>query len=145
LTFGELVKDFFRCKNHSYSRFSHKLYNALRVTGNDPGYVGVVGIEWVTEKVIRIDKRAFARLLAIKTVDGSLFHQQGNFPTHGFVELSQRTGVDLVSAEILGGVDFDNVRLLVHENGLFTRDCTEEDIERCRWVGSRTKKAHGAA
>jgi hypothetical protein len=88
---------------------------------------------------LRIDKRAFARLLAIKTVDGSLFHQQGNFPSHGFCELSEKTGLKFVPREVLEGVDFDNVRLLVHQDRVFKRGCTEADIERCKWMSVRKR------
>jgi hypothetical protein len=134
-----LVKDFFQRKNHANSRFSHKLYNALKITLDDPFYVEFIGIEWVTDVVLKIDKRIFARLLAIKTVDGSLFHQQGNFPSHGFVELSEQTGLEYVPKEVLDGVDFDNVRLLVHQEGVFRRNCTEADIERCKWISARKR------
>jgi hypothetical protein len=139
LTFGQLVKDFFQRKNHANSRFSHKLYNALKITVDDPFYVDFVGIEWVTDTVLRIDKRVFARLLAIKTIDGSLFHQQGNFPSHGFFELTEETGLEFVSRELLDSVDFDNVRLLVHQDRVFTRNCTEEDIGRCKWISVRKR------
>jgi hypothetical protein len=144
LTFGQLVKDFFQRKNHANSRFSHKLYNALKITVDDPFYIDFIGLEWVTDVVLKIDKRVFARLLAIKTVDGSLFHQQGNFPSHGFCELSEKTGLEFVSRELLESVDFDNVRLLVHQDGVFTRNCTEADIERCKWMSVRKRSLAAA-
>ena len=88
---------------------------------------------------MKIDKRIFARLLGIKTIDGSLFHQQGNFPSHGFVELNEKEAAAEVSPEHLEGVDYETVRLLVHNPGIFTRDCTEEDIERCKWISTRKR------
>jgi hypothetical protein len=138
-TFGQLVKEFFQRKNRSNCRFSHKLYNALKIVGEDPSFSEWTGIGWVTDKVLRIDKMAFARLLAIKTVDGSLFHQQGNFPSHGFLELTEETASQFVPKDVLRSVDFDNVRLLVHQPGLFTRGCTEEEIEQCKWISSRKR------
>jgi hypothetical protein len=139
VAFGQLVSDFFQRKNNANSRFSHKLFNALRITLEDAFYVEFVGLEWVTDRVLRIDKRVFARLLGIKVIDGSLFHQQGNFPSHGFVELSEANAREYVDAEMLAGVDFENVRLLVHQDGTFRRDCTEADIERCRWTSARKR------
>jgi hypothetical protein len=137
--FGQLVQDFFQRKNNANSRFSHKLFNALRITLEDQFYVDFIGIEWVTDKVLRIDKRVFARLLGIKIVDGSLFHQQGNFPSHGFVELSEKNALEWVSAETVAGVDFDNVRLLIHQEGIVTKNCTEADIDRCKWKSARKR------
>ena len=138
-TFGQLVEDFFQKKNNANSRFSHKLYNALKISTSDPFYAVYIGVEWLTERVLKVDKWVFARLLGIKTIDGSLFHQQGNFPSHGFVELSQVEARRLVAEEDLADVDYENVRLLVHQPGIFTRDCTEQDIERCKWVGARRR------
>jgi hypothetical protein len=139
ITFGQLVRDFFQKKNHANSRFAHKLYNALKITTDDPFYIEFIGIEWITDNVLRIDKRKFARLLAIKTIDGSLFHQQGNFPSHGFVELAETTALDFVTKDMLFGVDFDNIRLLVHQDGVFKKGCTEEDIGRCKWISARRR------
>lgn len=138
-TFGQLVSDFFQKKNNANSRFSHKLYNALKISTSDQFYAVYIGVEWVNERVLKVDKRVFARLLGIKTIDGSLFHQQGNFPSHGFIELNEADARRLVPPDDMEGVDFENVRLLVHQPGIFTRDCTEEDIERCKWVGARKR------
>jgi hypothetical protein len=139
ITFGQLVKEFFQRKNHANSRFAHKLYNAVKIILDDPFYIEFVGIEWITDVVLRVDKKAFARLLAIKTIDGSLFHQQGNFPSHGFVELTEQTAMDFLSRDKLLGVDFDNIRLFAHHEGLFTKNITEEEIEQCKWVSAKKR------
>lgn len=138
-TFGQLVSDFFQKKNNANSRFSHKLYNALKISTSDPFYAVYIGVEWVNERVLKIDKRIFARLLGIKTIDGSLFHQQGNFPSHGFTELTEKQAIAEVPPEALKNVDYETVRLLIHQPGIFTRDCTEEDIERCKWISTRKR------
>jgi hypothetical protein len=138
-SFGDLVTDFFQKKNNSNSRFSHKLYNALKIADEDPFYVTFLGIEWVTDHVLKIDKKIFARLLGIKTIDGSLFHQQGNFPSHGFVELNEAAAREAVSEADLEGVDYENVRLFTHRPGIFIRGCTEEAIDRCKWISSRKR------
>jgi hypothetical protein len=98
-----------------------------------------LGVEWASPSVIRVDKFAFARLLGIKTIDGSLFHQQGNFPTHGFVELNESEARQTCPINALRGVDFENVRLLRHAAGLFTQTCTAEDMLRCRWISTRRR------
>lgn len=43
---------------------------------------------WVKDTVFKVDKCVFGRLLGIKSYDGGLFHSQGNFPSHGFRELT---------------------------------------------------------
>jgi hypothetical protein len=133
-TFGELVTDFFQRKNHSSCRFSYKLYNALKLSILSPNISSLVGVKWLSDKIIRVDKRNFARLLGIKSVDGSLFHQQGNFTSHGFCEITAEE-VHIKCPKVdLTGVDFDNVRLLYHLEGVFVTSATENDIVNCRWT-----------
>jgi hypothetical protein len=139
MSFGDLVMAFFRKKNHTTGRFVHKLYNALKITTEDSFYFEYIGVEWVSEDIFKINKRIFARLLSIKTVDGSLFHQQGNFPSHGFVELSHAEAKQRLSEADLVGIDYESARLLTHEPGVFTKHCTEDAINRCRWVGLKRR------
>jgi hypothetical protein len=141
LSFGQLVMEFFRKKSNAASRFVHKLFNALKLVETDPGYATVVGVRWVSDTVLRVDKRSFARLLGIKTIDGSLFHQQGNFPSHGFVELSAREARTCLPVDASVGVDGDEVRLLVHTPGVFVRQCPEGAIGSCKWISSRCRSA----
>jgi len=138
-TFGELVSDFFQRKNNANSRFSHKLFNALCISNHDPFYAEFLGVEWITPKILRVDKRVFARLLGIKTIDGSLFHQQGNFPSHGFIELDPIEAANHLSSQELQGVDFEGVRLLTHQPGIFVKGCTESVLEGCKWISTRKR------
>lgn len=139
MTFGELVCEFFQRKNNAHSRFAHKLYNALKISTADSFFAEFVGVEWITDRVLKVNKVVFGRLLGIKTIDGSLFHQQGNFPSHGFVELNQQTALEYVTPDQLIGVDYDIVRLLVHQEGIFVKNCTEESILQCKWISTRKR------
>ncbi|OHT14374.1 hypothetical protein TRFO_15304 [Tritrichomonas foetus] len=138
-TFGNLVSSFFQKRNNSTSRFSHKLFNALRLSTEFPNLTKYIGVEWITPTILKVDKVAFATLLKIKTVDGSLFHQQGNFPSHGFVELTEKEATQQLSAEQLLDVDYETVRLLRHPAGVFKKDCTGNDIDELKWINSRRK------
>ena len=137
-SFGDLVYDFFQRKNNNNSRFPYKLFNALSISHNCPSLSPFMGVKWVSNSILQVDKREFARLLGIKSIDGSLFHQQGNFPSHGFLEL-KASDFPLydIPPEIVEIVDFDNIRLLVHSAGIFVKNCTEDSIERCRWISTR--------
>jgi hypothetical protein len=137
--FGDLVTDFFQRKNNAHSRFSHRLFNAARITRYDPFYFGYIGVEWISRDVLKVDKRIFAQLLGIKSVDGSLFHQQGNFPSHGFVEIGQPEALQFVGEAELEGVDFEVIRLLVHQQRIFTRDASEDAITNCTWVHAKNR------
>jgi hypothetical protein len=136
-TFGELVHNFFRRKSGTQTRFLHKLFNAIRISDTDCSYFNLVGVQWVTDRIIKVDKNKFARLLGIKSVDGALFHKQGNFPSHGFTEVTPTEAQRLVPHEELEDVDFENVRLFVHEGGAFLKGCGSEIERECRWVNIR--------
>jgi hypothetical protein len=136
--FGELVSEFFQRKNNANCRFSHKLFNALQLSQARTEWAKLVGVSWLSETILKVDKRAFARLLRIRSIDGSLFHQQGNFPSHGFIEIGAGDVRDMCPADLdLSGVDFENVRLLFHAEQAFRRGCTEGDIDICRWAGTK--------
>jgi hypothetical protein len=140
VTFGKLVESFFRHKGSAHTRFLHKLFNALRISDVDRAYFNLVGVEWVNDRIIRVDKIKFARLLGLRTPDGALFHQQGNFPSHGFVEITPSESKAMLSPEVLRDVDFDRVRLFVHRPGDFFRGCGSEIEKRCRWENGRRAK-----
>lgn len=139
LTFGALVTTFFQKRNNASSRFSHKLFNALRLSTEHPHLIPYIGVEWITPTILKVNKFAFARLLKIKTIDGSLFHHQGNFPSHGFVEINEKEACGILPPEVLSDVDYESVRLLTHPAGIFRRDCTGSDIDNCKWINCRRK------
>jgi hypothetical protein len=126
--FGDLVYDFFQRKSNVNSRFLHKLYNALRLSTLSQVWAELVGVCWEARFVIRVNKGQFARLLGIRAVEGSLFHQQGNFTTHGFVELNREQAQTFCPAINLANIDFDNTRLMVHQPGVFVSTCTEQQL-----------------
>jgi hypothetical protein len=108
------------------------LYNALQIAADDPFYAEFVGAEWVNDVVIKIEKRIFARLLGVRLIDATFFNQQGSFPSHGFVELSHENAMNYLAETdwaALDGVDFDEVRLIMHEPGIFVRNCGEEALK----------------
>ena len=126
--FSVIVKDFFQRKNSSTCRFIHKLYNAQRLTEADPSFIPIVGVTWVSDKILRINREVFAKLLMIKAVEGSLFNKQGNFPSHGFDEVEPE-----VARSMFPDFDFSLERLLIHRHEHFVRGCSEEDVVLCKW------------
>ena len=122
-----------------HCKFPFKLFNALKLTQQCPEFLPHVGVEWTTDTVFRVHRAAFARLLGVKTVEGGLFHQQGNFPSHGFVEIKSDIDKARVSPQDLEGVDYDNVRLLYHQPGIFKKGCGEEVVDRCKWTSARRR------
>jgi hypothetical protein len=67
-------------------------------------------VRWVTDCVFLVQKVIFAQLLGVRTIDGSFFHQEGNFPSHGFVELAfpeaqeiaRENGIGALTQQICG-------------------------------------------
>jgi hypothetical protein len=142
-TFGDLVENFFRKKTSGDARFLHKLFNAIKLSEFDPSYFRLVGVAWVTDRVLKVDKHRFAALLGIRVIDGSLFHKQGNFPSHGFAEIAPDQARTSLNPEALDGVDFDSVRLFVHESNNFFRGCRLDLLIKCKWINSRKNEKEG--
>lgn len=132
-TFGDLVTKFFQRKNNANCRFPHKLYNALAIVEKYEKLFNILGVKWITDTVFKVDKYIFGRLLGISSIDGGLFHRQGNFPSHGFTEVTSNELQALREKFNLKDVDQDRIRLLHHPLGRFSRTSDEETINQCKW------------
>lgn len=132
-TFGSLVTGFFQKKNNSNCRFTHKLFNGLLLVKNFPKMYPLIGLMWVTKDVFKVHKFIFGRLIGIQTIDGGLMHCQGNFPSHGFTEVTGEQFIKLKTQYKLDDVDQDVVRLMTHKSGNFTQDCTEDILQKIKW------------
>ena len=137
-TFGDLVTDYFRRKNATWCKFYQKLYNALRITDDDPFYFEFLGVQWIDDNIIKVDKKKFGRLLGLKNPD-SLFHQQGYFPSNGFVEINEIKARKKIMLEQLEDVDFKNIVLIIHQYSVFHRNSKEEELDNYKWECARRK------
>jgi hypothetical protein len=133
-TFNDFVTKFMQRKNNANCRFPHKLFNALTLVGHTPSFFDLLGVQWVTDRVFKVDKLIFGRVLGMMAVDGGLFHRQGNFPSHGFKELSGPELEQLKALYPLTDVDQDRVRLCYHKGESFAKDSTEEAVTKCKWL-----------
>jgi hypothetical protein len=79
-----------------------------------------------------VQKMIFAQLLGVRTIDGSFFHQQGNFPSHGFVELAFPDAQVIAYECGIGEVDSTNMRFFKHGSGLFTRGSADLQIQQLK-------------
>ena len=126
--FADIVFDGFQRKNNVNCRFLHKLYNAIQFTRFYPNYTEMIGVQFITKNVLKVNKHCFARLLNIKAIDGGLFHGQGNFPSIGFKELTKDEAEVYCRGVNIDDVNYDDIRLLIHTKGLFTADWNENII-----------------
>lgn len=129
-----LHESYFSKKNSVSRRFEHKLWNCLRITTAFPNLAKIIGVVWVNNRIIKVYKKPFAKFLSINCVDGGLFHKQGNFTRHGFLDLNEQDAQRELPPEAYSDVDYRDVHLICHESGQFTTDSTEESIANCKWV-----------
>ena len=123
---------YFSRKNSVSRRFEHKLWNALQITTRRPDLYPAVGVMWVSETIIQVNRVIFGKLLGLEKSTSALFNMQGSFPTHGFTELT------LDEVRIVAGVksttsDFDECRFFVRKDGKFTRHSKEADVMACSY------------
>jgi hypothetical protein len=134
IPFGDLVTQFFQRTNNANCRFPHKLFNALTLVDHDPSMFNLLGVQWVTDQIFKVDKLIFGRTLGIGSIDGGLFHRQGNFPSHGFGELAGREFEQLKANCDLLDIDQDRVRLLYHKGEMFSKTSSEDAVTGCKWI-----------
>jgi hypothetical protein len=113
---------YFTRRNGLSRQFLFKLHNALRITLKFPQAYVFVGAIWVSPAVIKINAQAFAAFLGVKTVQGALFHKQGNFSRHGFTPVLRHGSADVITAADCEDVDDYNVRLYTDMSRKFLRD-----------------------
>ncbi|KAK8834611.1 hypothetical protein M9Y10_013194 [Tritrichomonas musculus] len=128
-TFCQIVH-YFRSRLSKNTMFMYKLYNMLLLTTKVPQLKNVVGVFWVNKFVFCVEREKIARMLGLSEncVNGALFNMQGNFPTHGFIEVtsSNLKEYGLTENNIKFQVD---VYYYAHKDRSFTmRSMTAEEI-----------------
>jgi hypothetical protein len=121
LSLWDLRQMYFTRRNGLARRFEYKLYNALAITNAFPEAYEFVGAIWVTDRIMKIHARAFAGLLGIHTVQGGLFHKQGNFSRHGLDHLFKITVPEIGKMAECAEVDDYQIRLYTDAQGRFVR------------------------
>ena len=140
-SFGAIVENFFMSKGSSSTYFSFKLYNALQIVKYFPPLIALIGVEWVNDYVIKVNKKAFAMLLGINKIDGGLFHSQGNFPSYGFVVIqSFADAISHVSEDVAKSVDYIDTVLLYHKERMFIKSSTESDVVKLKYMPVKERK-----
>ena len=134
----DLVSDYFQQPCGSYSRFSHKLFNALQKVNVDPFYATFFGVEWLNETALSVNGPLFGFILGYDNYETELFGQGGQLDIHGFVEMNQEQALSCVDASQLENIDFITTRVFIHNTALFTRSSSPDDIVNARW--SRKKR-----
>jgi hypothetical protein len=136
ISLSDFTRNYLR-RRSARCQFGHKLFNTLRLAECDPTLVPQLGIEWVTSDVIRVQSKVFAELLGLTSVDAALFHNQGNFPTHNFQELSFAEANSVSEAAGFGPFDVLRYRMLRHASGLFCRGDGQSAVHAAKWNRSR--------
>lgn len=112
---------YFTRRNGVARQFEFKLYNALCITSSVPEAYEFVGAVWVSDTVMKINAHAFANLLGIHTVQGGLFHKQGNFSRHGLQHVLRASSLELSKLAECAEVDDYNIRLYTDKLNRFVR------------------------
>ena len=121
-TLRDLQQMYFTRRNGISRRFDFKLYNALCITKAFPDAYPYVGAIWIGQNIMKVHSQRFAELLGIHAVQGGLFHKQGNFSRHGFVQVHKQSTEALALNMNLWDVDDYNVRLFTDQQNRFSRD-----------------------
>jgi hypothetical protein len=107
----DLRQMYFTRRNGIARQFEYKLDNALAIASAFPAAYEFVGATWVSDRLMKINAHGFAGLLGIRTVQGGLFHKQGNFSRHGLHHVFKMGGAELAKMPECAEVDDYQVRL----------------------------------
>jgi len=121
---SELQQNFFIRRNGNGQRFPYKLYHALLITKTYPAAYWFTGVCWITPTVFKVNSLKFAALLGIRAIQGGLFHKQGNFSRHLFVQVMKNSSPEIETHPDCNDVDDCNIRLFTDPHHRFGRDQT---------------------
>ena len=134
VTLSSVVRNFFKARSTKKLRFEHKLWNALVLTKRFADLIQFIGVCWVSNTILKVNRDRFGALINVTRPAAALFNSQGSFLTHGFSEISKQAALDSgVSPQALEDVDEFIVRLYVHSSGAFTAVSCQLDVAACRW------------
>lgn len=90
ITFRNVVNNFFRKKTR-IAKFIYKLYDMLILTLKIPLFKGIIGVNWITDKIFSVNVEYFAALLNIEvsSVDSLLSGNYPNFTSLGFTKVTE--------------------------------------------------------
>ena len=118
-----LKNNFFTSKSKTV-RFEHKLYNALRISREEPKLIAFLGLYWKNEDTFIVNIPTFGTLLGAPYPRAYLCHESGLFAKHGFKDVTP----ELINANPEELKDCNNIPYR-HQSGKFTMNMTEEDLD----------------
>jgi hypothetical protein len=133
-----IMTDFFKARSTRLLRFEHKLWNALALTKSDPALYPLVGVIWVTRRVMKVNRDVFGRFINVTRPAAALCSMQGSFATHGFREIPLRDVAGAMTDEQISDIDESTVRLFAHTAALFTACSTDDEVLCCRYGAGRS-------
>ena len=127
-----LLKTHFQTRSTKKIRFEHKLWNALQLTSAYPELYNVLGVMLVTPQLIKADRDKIGAAFALTKPNAALFNQQGAFPSHGFIEVSQSASISKYKAlpYLVENVDEMKVRLYAPKDPMIS---LFEHLQSCHW------------
>lgn len=135
-----IIEEFFYRRTSNTTKFIFKLYNALRITTYYPEYKDIIGVYWISEEIFVVLRHEFAVLNNIKIEKGALFHQHGNFTTHGFEQISTSEIASKFGKEFVTEFNIKNTVFCQHKFKAFTkRTIGEQILEECPYRNDHKK------
>lgn len=98
----------------------------MLITKTFPDSYPFIGVVWVTDRVFKVNSTIFAYLLGIHSIQGGLFHKQGNFSRHNYQQVLKQNSHDIETNVDISDVDDFLIRLFIDSENRFSRDTEYE-------------------
>ena len=131
-TVRELMTSYFRLRTAKHATFQYKLANALKLTASHPDLFRVIGVMWVTDRVIMVNKSILSKLLGVGKATTAIFSTQGVFLTHGFVEVPPACVNPLFDR--IPNYNHGSCKFFTRPDGKFSARSSEDEISVCRYI-----------
>lgn len=141
MSLKDILITHFRRRSSRLVKFPHKLFNALIITSIYPELYSTMGVMWISDTLIKVNKEALGVAFGVKRPKASFFNPQGAFRTHGFKEVPRDiVHTRFIAQEYLSDIDGSNVRVYEHAQRMFTRDMDLNNLDKCKWKKTVTRR-----
>ncbi|KAK8847925.1 hypothetical protein M9Y10_018973 [Tritrichomonas musculus] len=120
ITFKQLVNSFFRINKSRIFKFIYKLYDMLLLTSKNPLFKGIVGVNWVTERIFSVNAESIAAMINLSgySIEFLLFGKNQIFQSLGFKEVTPDNFYE-AGLDSFPEISQPNIRLMFHVDQVF--------------------------
>lgn len=122
VTLEMMRNSYFTKRNGAARSFDVKLYNALRITKDNPNAYKYIGVMWIDDSHFKINEKVYENFIGVKANHITLFDKQGAISKYGFKQIYKSMNPRFRFNAQCDDVDDNEIRIFTDPMRRFSRD-----------------------